>query len=51
MEIDEKYVDVIVRRYIKFKGTLEGCFLFRGGERIPLTIETTPDLLKNIEGI
>lgn len=51
MEIDEKYVDVIVRRYVKFKGTLEGCFLFRGGERIPLTIETTPDLLKNIEGI
>ena len=51
MEIDEKYVDVIVRRYIKFKGTHEGCFLLRGGERIPLTIETTPDLLKNIEGI
>ncbi len=51
MEIDEKYVDVIVRRYIKFKGTHEGCFLLRGGEKIPLTLETTPDLLKNIEGI
>ncbi len=36
MELDERYVDVIVKRYLKNVGTFEGCFLIRNGERIPL---------------
>lgn len=40
MELDEKYVDVIVKRFIKYSGTLDNCFLLRGDEKIPLnTIE------------
>lgn len=34
-ELDTKYVDVIVQRYINFKGTDEDVFLIRDGERIP----------------
>ena len=37
MELDEKYVDVIVKRYIRSVGTYEGCFLLRNGEQIPLS--------------
>lgn len=36
MELDEKYVDVIVKRYIRAVGSYEGCFLLRNGEKIPL---------------
>ena len=36
MELDEKYVDVIVKRYIKLKGNTAGCFLIRGEKTIPL---------------
>ena len=36
MELDEKYVDVIVKRYIKNKGSYENCYLIRNGEQIPL---------------
>ena len=36
MELDEKYVDVIVKRYIKLKGNTAGCFLIRGEQTIPL---------------
>ena len=40
MELDEKYADVIVKRYIKNKGSYENCYLIRNGEQIPLnTIE------------
>lgn len=36
MELDEKYVDVIVKRYIRAVGSYEGCFLLRNGEKMPL---------------
>ena len=36
MELDEKYADVIVKRYIKNKGSYENCYLIRGDEKIPL---------------
>ncbi len=36
MELDEKYVDVIVRRFIKYKESLDNCFLVRNGRKIPL---------------
>lgn len=34
-ELDPKYVDVIVQRYINFKGSDEDIFLIRNGKRIP----------------
>lgn len=34
-EIDPRYVDVIIQRYINFKGSDEDIFLIRNGERIP----------------
>ena len=34
IELDEKYVDVIVKRYIDFVGTSEGVFVVRGGQKI-----------------
>lgn len=34
-ELDPKYVDVIVQRYINFKGSDEDVFLLRDGQRIP----------------
>lgn len=36
MELDERYVDVIVKRYLRFVKTNENCFLIRNGETIPL---------------
>ena len=36
MELDEKYVDVIVKRYLRSTNSLEGCFLLRDGKKIPL---------------
>ena len=36
MELDTKYVDVIVKRYIRSTNSLEGCFLLRDGKKIPL---------------
>ena len=36
-ELDEKYVDVIVKRYLSFKGSNENCYLIRGGVRQPLS--------------
>jgi len=37
MELDEKFVDVIVKRYIKHKETNENCYLIRDGKRSPLS--------------
>ena len=37
MELDEKFVDVIVKRYIKHKETNENCYLIRNGKRSPLS--------------
>lgn len=34
-ELDEKYADVIVRRYIEYTGSDEGVFLVRDGKTIP----------------
>ena len=36
MELDEKYADVIVKRYIRFKGTADDCYLIRDGIKTPL---------------
>ena len=36
MEYDEKYADVIVKRYLRHKGSYENCFLVRDGQQIPL---------------
>lgn len=35
IELDPKYCDVIVRRYIEFKKSDKDVFLLRGGEKIP----------------
>lgn len=35
LELDEKYCDVIVNRYIELVGSSEGVFLYRDGENIP----------------
>ena len=36
MELDERYVDVIVKRYLRFIQSYAGCYLIRDGEKIPL---------------
>lgn len=36
MELDEKYADVIVKSYIRFKSSLDNCFLLRDGIKTPL---------------
>ena len=35
IELDEKFADVIVRRYIEKVGSSDGVFLIRGNEQIP----------------
>ena len=37
MELDEKYADVIVKRFIKYKDSTDDCYLIRDGVQIPLT--------------
>ena len=36
MELDEKYADVIVKRFIKYKDSTDDCYLIREGVQIPL---------------
>jgi hypothetical protein len=36
MEIDERYVDVIVKRYLRFVQGYENSYLLRNGEKISL---------------
>ena len=36
MELDERFVDVIVKRYLKYKGSISDCFLIRDGKKIEL---------------
>ena len=36
MELDERYVDVIVKRYLRFVQSYEGCYLIRDGVKTPL---------------
>ncbi len=45
MELDERFVDVIVKRYIKYKGSSDDCYLIRNGEKIQVgTIEDFQNL-------
>jgi DNA modification methylase len=45
MELDERFVDVIVKRYIKHKKSTDDCYLIRNGEKISLsTIEDFQNL-------
>ena len=37
MELDEKYVDVIVKRYLRFIQSYDDCYLIRDGVSIPLS--------------
>jgi DNA modification methylase len=37
MELDENFVDVIVKRFISLKGSSSECYLLREGETIPLS--------------
>jgi len=37
MELDERFVDVIVKRYIKHKESIDDCYLIRNGKRSPLS--------------
>jgi len=37
MELDEKFIDVIIKRYIKHKESNDSCYLIRNGERSPLS--------------
>jgi DNA modification methylase len=37
MELDEKFIDVIVKRYIKHKESDENCYLIRNGKRSPFS--------------
>lgn len=37
MELDERFVDVIVKRYIKHKESNENCYLIRNGKRSPIS--------------
>ena len=34
-ELSEEYIDVIVKRYVNFKGSSEGVYLIRNEEKIP----------------
>ena len=36
-ELDENYVDVIVKRYINLKGSNENCYLIRNGSKQPIS--------------
>lgn len=48
MELDERYVDVIVKRYLKFIQHSDDCYLIRDGKTIPISsIEDykIPDLI------
>ncbi|MDY0138835.1 MAG: DNA modification methylase [Candidatus Izemoplasmatales bacterium] len=37
MELDERFVDVIVKRYIKHKESDDNCYLIRNGKRSPIS--------------
>lgn len=39
MELDPKYVDVIVKRYVQFMGKADDCYLVRNGVKTPLPEE------------
>lgn len=37
MELDERFVDVIVKRYLRYVKSYENCYLLRGNEKVELT--------------
>ena len=47
-ELDENYVDVIVKRYINLKGSTDNCYLIRNGIKEPLS---DIEAFKNIKEI
>lgn len=47
-ELDETYVDVIVKRYINLKGSIDNCFVVRNGVKTPLSeIEAFNEILES----
>lgn len=47
-ELDENYVDVIVKRYINLKGSTDNCYLIRNGVKEPLSdIEAFKNIKEN----
>lgn len=47
-ELDETYVDVIVKRYINLKGSIDNCYVVRNGVKTPLSeIETFNEILES----
>ncbi len=50
MELDEKYADVIVKRFITLKHSVDGCFLIRDGNKTSLSeIEDYKEVLGSEE--
>jgi DNA modification methylase len=50
MELDEKYADVIVKRFITLEHSVDGCFLIRDGNKTPLSeIEDYKKVLESEE--
>lgn len=43
IELDEKFTDVIVKRYIEAVGSSDGVYLLRDGEKVPYNIIATSD--------
>lgn len=41
MELDPKYADVIVKRYIRYMGSSQGCYLIRNGKQLGLPQDFT----------
>lgn len=41
MELDPKYADVDVKRYLRLKGSDDGCYLLRDGNKLPLPPDLT----------
>ena len=39
MELDERYVDVIVKRYLKYMGSSKDCYLIRNGKKCDIPQE------------
>ena len=47
-ELDENYVDVIIKRYINLKGSTDNCYLIRNGIKEPLSdIEAFKNIKEN----
>jgi hypothetical protein len=52
MELDERFVDVIVKRYLTHKGSIAECYLIRDGKKIELSsIDEFKNVLTDIEEV